>query len=260
MKVSGYIDVLLHEFDRYYVDLCSNEHLDEVSIHELRVAYKQIFALYKVLLFIAPQYSQGIMEDMQILKGMFKKSGEIRDRHIILNLVSLESFLENKGDLVKVLHKEIKQLEKEFSDSFQNYSYSLMRMHLYQTFSVLDGMKKSVFSNLIEDISELYNRKIERVVTSEKTDFHKIRRYVKQQFYILDMYDHLTKKQHNRIFLRRLKKVGKLLGEWHDHVILKKYLEDMANQVSLLYLEDIDKRADGMLKEMKHNGLLCKRV
>ncbi len=251
MKVSGYIDILLQEFNQYYTDLCLSEQLDEFGIHELRVAYKQIFALYKILFFISPECTLGIKEDIQQLKYIFKKSGEIRDRQIILSLVTNLRTLDKKQELIKMIHKDLNKLGKSFTLAIRDYSYNYIRMHLHQTFSILDVMKKSSFLRQIEEISEQYNQKIERTVASKNIDFHKVRHFVKQQYYLLEMYNHLTRNKYDLMVLKRLKKLGKLLGDWHDLIILKNYLTYVHVEISQDVITKVDKKAHQYIMEIK---------
>ncbi len=239
MKFSGYIDGLLYNFDLYYVDICQNA--EENSIHEMRVILKQVFALDKILHIATQEYPDFAKEDLQKLQSIFKLTGEIRDRHIIISLIPKLLPDKSYGKIVKKVRNEIADYEKKLVISDVDYNFEDIRKHLFKAFSVIDGVKETDLYKHVNAFVAKRNLLMRKGILSGKINYHKIRKYIKREYYVLHMFNKLMHTHRNVKKLSKLKKMGKKLGDWHDLMILKQYLEHSDMELSKKNKNKIDK-------------------
>jgi CHAD domain-containing protein len=236
------------------------------DLHKLRVEIKKQRAFYRFL----DELPGGIFnksEHFKILASIFKPGGRLRETHVNQSLINLYRSYTLYGFKQFLVGKNSKQTKK--------LARALRRFDLVEFKELNDeltGLLETVDFEIVTSRSlafiksELYAIKSLRPQIASDKDLHQIRTHTKALGYIAKFLNELTPSQQLADLLILSKPAEKLIGNWHDRVVLRISLETYlqknpdapdANEVRKLIIQinkrnqysvkTIANRLDGML-------------
>jgi CHAD domain-containing protein len=236
------------------------------DLHKLRVEIKKQRAFYRFL----DELPGGIFnksEHFKILASIFKPGGRLRETHVNQSLINLYRSYTLYGFKQFLVGKNSKQTKK--------LARALRRFDLVEFKELNDeltGLLETVDFEIVTSRSlafiksELYAIKSLRPQIASDKDLHQIRTHTKALGYIAKFLNELTPSQQLADLLKLSKPAEKLIGNWHDRVVLRISLETYlqknpdapdANEVRKLIIQinkrnqysvkTIANRLDGML-------------
>lgn len=208
---------------------------DENAIHKLRVNIKKLRALFRFLEQNVAENQVDAKALLKEIKSLFKAAGAIRDVQVQQNLLSFYNDKMNKK------HKEFAlYLDRKGQSAKENFARTLNKFDM-KSMDKKQDVLKDVLENIDKEriekaklnfVDERYNR-IHGLLQEEKDDdkIHKIRIALKEANYILAIlkkYKSVTPQA--KTALKKLKKIGETLGNWHDRVVFLEYFERFAKE------------------------------
>jgi len=221
--------VLHNQIINYYKDLLKSfkhdlhklkSSLGKKTIHNIRLDIKKLRVLYNLIKeiyhgkFDSKDYSKAY-------KGLFKAAGKIREAQVNKDLItsyklpSKNSFCEYFEIREKEARSKLrKRLSKTHIESPGKAKSELMK--------VLKGLNKEKFTKGCHSllIAEYEGIKCLRKASLNVKSFHKMRKHFKNLGYLTNLLDKIKPDWIDKHTLTELKKTEKLMGQWHDRVVL----------------------------------------
>jgi len=183
---------------------CYSRDMNSEYLHSLRVDIKKIEAYFS----FARKVCKVKYDNMK-LKRLFKKSGEIRE--IQINIQLLSSFPETPIWILTKLKKEEFILNRKFNIKSSKYISSIedFRKNICHP-------KKSIKARKIKEyFSKMKDQSNNLVKNPNREELHKYRKKIKMMLYVNNI---LPEKLKNVVDLNEvvIKKQQEKLGNWHD--------------------------------------------
>ncbi len=203
---------------------------DADAIHELRVSFKKIRAVFLLIERLFPQDFNALAEEGR-LREFFRLSGRIRDTQVQQQLLSVNAlnlgstfgeyqiYLQNtESKAIKKLHKFIKvhNAENDLKEKQEKAEHLISKAE-----------NEQVRFQIVQFVDELFKSARELQSDYEHDEnLHEIRRKLKQCHILLSVFDQNDPDLPQlSSTLKRLDKVNELLGDWHDHLIAMEMLD-----------------------------------
>ncbi len=221
MKISTHVNKQLIVFTNN-LDIASNNK-DKEAIHDLRVALKRVFALRKILKQSVFDYELSFKPQFHHVKTIFRITGIIRDNQIMINHAHLRLTHNDYINFRKVCNKTIKSSFIELNETLNTQNIKKEVNAITQLFYSLDNLRADfVINECVNYISE--NEKlINQQLSILQCNYHLIRKWIKEQYYLLSILKDVYKYGINENLLSQKKELGSSLGDWHDLRVLHQH-------------------------------------
>ena len=228
--------------------ILSRKRPTKISVHDLRVAIKKMrsyLRLKKEL--IKDEWKESFSK----ISALFKSFGRLRDYDMSLTLIRK---LERKELLSFILFKEYLSVNRSLTRKWAKQDalkFNEREPDVFnQQFDSLQGSKEEVCEKIIQ-LSALKIKKVKTLAKHFQKNAHEIRKQLKDLYYWLK----ICPKDIAEDFMnmRTLDRILTYLGNWQDHVILKKKIKQ--------YKQDLPKRNEEkvMLKDIEKKLVLTQK-
>lgn len=195
------------------------------DLHKLRVEIKKQRAFFRFL----EELPGGVFnksEHFHTLAFIFKPGGRLRETHVNMALVKLYRSYSLEGYKQFLVWRNIKQTKK-LSKALRQFDLLEFKTLNEEVVSLLDTIDfETIQSKSLAFInSELNTIRLLRPQISSEEDLHQIRTHTKALGYITKILSNLSPQQKLIDLLRMAKPTEKLIGNWHDRVVLRTSLE-----------------------------------
>ncbi len=200
------------------------------DIHALRVTIKRLRAVIS-LLEIASEGSFEKGPYFALLKGLFSAAGHVRETQINLQLIlqygylDLEYYTEDQIQWQKVAKKKLSEIQ----DTFDHQGHQLLYDDTYRAIGSVTDARMSI------EATHFVGRKLEEIEwlrVAEHLDdkrLHKVRICLKMVNEILTILALLAPSNELLSLHPGVKEINQLIGDWHDHVVLKESICELAH-------------------------------
>ncbi|NTW24609.1 MAG: CHAD domain-containing protein [Lentimicrobium sp.] len=209
---------------------------DADAIHDMRVAFKRIRAVYLLMERLFPEHFD--MEEAEgVLKELFRLSGRMRDAQVQQTLLEVHetnlstTFGEYNEYLKKTEKKSIKKFREYLHKSDAESELKKKQQHTGQLISTAED--EQIRQQIILFVHELMDTAHNMHTEQEKDEnLHEIRRKLKQCHYLLSVFDpNDAGLPEINTRIKRLDKANDLLGAWHDHLVAMEMLDRFLDKV-----------------------------
>ena len=215
-------------------------YFSEDGIHDLRVEIKRLRAFYKLVNWINQNFKAK--KRLKPIRQLFKAVGEIRDMHVLQNIVRDKSGQEKLSihefyNLLK--HREL-QARDDFYKGYKNFDLNILDQNLSLIETALciidyEYISHKMHQRLDKMIRELIDFKNHPEL--EEADLHKIRILCKESRYVLEIIRTTEEEDEKfKILNNKMRAVHQALGKWHDYDVclltLKQAMDDETFQIS----------------------------
>jgi CHAD domain-containing protein len=195
------------------------------DLHKLRVEIKKQRAFFRFL----EELPRGIFnrtEHFRILASIFKPGGRLRETHVNQALVKLYRSYSLEGYKQFLVGKNTKQTKK-FTKALRQFDLAEFKTLNNEVVSILETIDIDTVrsQSLVFIKSELDSIKLLRPKITSDEDLHQIRTHTKALGYITKFLSELSPQQQLIDLLAIAKPTEKLIGNWHDRVVLRLSLE-----------------------------------
>lgn len=195
------------------------------DLHKLRVEIKKQRAFFRFL----EELPGGVFnksEHFHTLAFIFKPGGRLRETHVNMALVKLYRSYSLEGYKQFLVWRNIKQTKK-LAKALRQFDLLEFKTLNEEVVSLLDTIDfETIQSKSLAFInSELNTIRLLRPQISSEEDLHQIRTHTKALGYITKILSNLSPQQQLIDLLRMAKPTEKLIGNWHDRVVLRTSLE-----------------------------------
>jgi len=216
------------------------------AIHDIRVSIKRLNALFKYLSFA----NQAEMKSPdRKLRHLFKASGKLRDAQVQQQL--LATYEQSTQRKFVRLHTYILRVElySEFEFIIELNKTNKRKLNTFldnaQTF-----LKKAVILEIETSAIQFIHKTFHDIdlllpLYNDDAAIHNIRKLVKTIVYILEINAITSKEDLLRVPLKKIKKLGEMLGHWHDLAVMLQFLRQY----------EIECKRSGLTKRKKYNDL-----
>jgi CHAD domain-containing protein len=229
------------------------------TIHRMRVALKQLRAVFNLLLFSKPHSVSE--EDWNGAKKIFRQAGKVRERQLlrerILALTNAED--EPRKTVSAFLAKKEQTAQRKFKHHYTDRGEKeLKKLHkkmLKAADEITADNLHAYFDDLQKRINELRTKK-----DINEAELHALRKLLKELKYNRPIADAvLDLKPDGLLESEKLNAWEELIGKWHDEVIFlqrgEKLIEQMQAEGALkdviTEMEDLSSRnSEQLLKEL----------
>jgi CHAD domain-containing protein len=212
----------------------------KISVHDLRVSVKKMRSYLRLKEELTKEEWKGSFSK---ISALFKSFGRLRDYDMSLILIRK---LERKELLSFIFFKEYlsvnrslsRKWAKQYALKFNEYEPGIFN----QQFNSLAGSKEEISEKIVE-LSALKIKKVKTLAKHFHKNAHEIRKQLKDLYYWLKI---CPKDFAERfINMKAIDRILTYLGNWQDHVILKKKIKQ--------YIQDLPKRNEEkvMLKDLE---------
>ncbi len=204
--------------------LKANHDADMDDIHNLRLDLKQLFALFKVLKLCNIEPPINFKESLEAVKALFKQTGIIRDNQLakeygqqILDY-KVHKILKTKTD------KNIQKARDYIATELQRIDLEKVERDLALAFKETDYLKSEYILDHLKNKIQKDENSIAEELQQEDCDYHRIRRKVKEQFYLLTVIKDVLGEKVSSQTIAMKNQQAKTLGKWHDWVVFENLL------------------------------------
>ena len=195
------------------------------DLHKLRVEIKKQRAFLRFLeLLSEDEFSRKA--HYKLLASIFKPGGRLRETHVNQSLVllyrsySLKEYKKYLGKRNKRQTKKLGKVLRKFNlDGFNNLNRTVAD---FLTDFELEMIRLKAIGFLNSELQTI--RSLRPFITSDQ-DLHQIRFHTKALGYIAKFINELSPAQQLNDLLQMAKPTEKLIGNWHDRVVLRDSLE-----------------------------------
>jgi CHAD domain-containing protein len=207
---------------------------DIEAVHDMRVAVKKLRA---ACLLLGDLDKSGTMElELKEIKPLYRASGKLRDLQLKKELLA-RNFRSSRH---QAIHDFIFRMANHHKQEFLELALS-KRGAYFKKFAavsenVLNKCSESEFNHLIQNKISSHVHTARMYVANAVCirDYHLARRYIKQVFHLMMMSGIVSWSDLQARFTRRnLKSLEESIGNWHDHVQLKLWMESLRGGVEL---------------------------
>jgi CHAD domain-containing protein len=246
MKLRTYVNKRLNEFQTNLDEVVLS--LDKEAIHDLRVALKRIFALRKILKSCVRDYNESYAFYFLEVKTIFKYTGIIRDNQLMIENAIKCLNEEEYMEFSSVRNEQLQTAKKGLYTYLNSIDLKRVRKDLLKVFGVLDVVRAEYMIKVTQQYTGKNEGRIVLQFNTTNCNYHLIRKWVKEQFYLLQVLNDVFKINGSYKLINRKKELGKVLGDWHDIRVLERHLKDAALGVSNHAVAKLDRDARNMLK------------
>lgn len=202
---------------------------DADAIHDMRVAFKRIRAVYLLAEHIGHKAFSARSNEGK-LRLLFRYSGRMRDTQVQQELILRvaeehhTTCHEYIGHLQKLENKAIRKFRDFISTIDAGYELATGAEKARMLFQQSDP--ETIRTHLIRIVDELFE-KAGQLRSADQSDdnLHEIRRRLKQCHYLLSTFSSTDPDLPRlKTTLKRLDKINEMLGDWHDLVVAAEYL------------------------------------
>ncbi|MCF6241311.1 MAG: CHAD domain-containing protein [Bacteroidales bacterium] len=220
----------------------------EEAIHDMRVSIKRLRLLYKFMDYCFDKQFKAVKKSKSLSK-VFKSAANLRDIQIQTKLIEdIEEKLNIKLSewIIRNNEKEKTEIER-LKNYLKKYNYFKLEKQFVKSEHLLEVKLKETKADFNILINKYFNNRLEKIallLNQDKIDYHKIRKRIKEPTYLTEIININTGNVPEKLIL--LKKLGKLLGDWHDIEVFirEKKLNTYKNIVN--YLEE---KQDSLIKD-----------
>ena len=190
--------------------------ISKKDIHELRIAVKKIKALSHLVLFCEPGFR--IRKFMKPFKKIFTTAGKLRDVQLEKTRLKKMQLL---GSLEDYSHRLKRRLKKKKHLFFSLANARFMRKLQKRSKMIFAGFD-SVSATLINRFLEEKRNEISGLMATanlKENDAHRLRKILKELYYTSLVFDAKDTR------FKNIDGFQQLLGQWHNDVVLKGYLQ-----------------------------------
>lgn len=215
--LTQHLDELFSTAESHYIKIRNG--YEEEAIHQLRVSLKKVNAIFRLAAYVAPQ-SYKARQDFIPLKEIFDLSGAVRDLQIAHQVLRQYQTAYNKNiqksindELVLAIGQLVEWKKRKPSDQlFVLVGTSAQRS---KSISQARWLKGSVgyIDHLFQNIELLMSSK-------RKDKWHRVRISLKRIRFVIDLALNMKKDFVSPEEYKTVRLLGKLLGDWHDRVIV----------------------------------------
>lgn len=228
--------------------ILSRKRPTKISVHDLRVAIKKMRSYLRLKKELIKDEWKESFSKKSVL---FKSFGRLRDYDMSLTLIRK---LERKELLSFILFKEYLSVNRSLTRKWAKQDalkFNEKEPDVFnQQFNSLLGSKEEVCEKIIQ-LSALKIKKVKTLAKHFQKNAHEIRKQLKDLYYWLK----ICPKDIAEDFMnmRTLDRILTYLGNWQDHVILKKKIKQ--------YKQDLPKRNEEkvMLKDLEKKLVLTQK-
>ena len=228
--------------------ILSRKRPTKISVHDLRVAIKKMRSYLRLKKELIKDEWKESFSKKSVL---FKSFGRLRDYDMSLTLIRK---LERKELLSFILFKEYLSVNRSLTRKWAKQDalkFNEKEPDVFnQQFNSLQGSKEEVCEKIIQ-LSALKIKKVKTLAKHFQKNAHEIRKQLKDLYYWLK----ICPKDLAEDFMnmRTLDRILTYLGNWQDHVILKKKIKQ--------YKQDLPKRNEEkvMLKDLEKKLVLTQK-
>lgn len=226
--ISDYFTSLQLVFAFYFENTTLNLGLTASQVedlHKLRVEIKKQRAFFRFL----EELPGGVFnksEHFHILASIFKPGGRLRETHVNQGLLKLYRSYSLEGYKKFLAWRNIKQTKKlaKALRQFDLVEFKTLNREVVKLLETI-GFEPVQSKSLAFIKSELNSIKLLRPQISNEEDLHQIRTHTKALGYITKFLNKLSPQQQLIDLLKMAKPTEKLIGNWHDRVVLRISLE-----------------------------------
>jgi len=201
--------------------------MDVEELHDLRVAFKRMRALFRMLKKEAPSWLPP-ENDYEHFRNFFKTAGKLRDIHVQqkemtkhetalgLDLVFVNDYLKNlKSQYETDFYKALGEFDNEL---FNRYETSLQdELGKHDDYELYKWIVDFTYQRMHK-----VKLKIDKAKTAE--NLHKVRSNLKDIMYYLEIVN--SEDDLEKISDENIKNAQSFLGDWHDNVVSYSTLQE----------------------------------
>lgn len=215
-------------FDSFLIHLSAAKQLKEEDIHKLRVDIKHI----RSLLLLADELDVAdSVKFRKQFKKLFKVLGKLRALQVSKSLLRI-SQVEIPQEIFKSLDDKISIVSKQVKPEIMNFDLVKYRKRLLNLLYSLDQINvkkveeetKQVIVSELDIIRKLFNS------SSGENNHHEIRKILKQIKSLLQMLLAISQDQSRELILDLVNQTETVLGNWHDHKVLEKFISKLEKE------------------------------
>lgn len=237
------------------------------AIHRLRVAIKQVRALFKLFGWLAPGVFDG-KAAFESLRGIFKAMGTVRDVQVLQGLLAAAA--ERRGEwyagLGHLLHTRLQAAEAALPDALAAFDPgALAQLQLAMEAAV----SKLEDAELLARVQHKLQKRFAKVKAALPSGaeapevLHKIRSWLKECLYVMDM---LNKAAQEAVWpaptMQELYATGREAGDWHDREVFEAFLrgldaeeapflgQEPYNALQAELRQEVDRRSNALVERI----------
>ena len=235
----------------------ANKGTGKKEIHNLRLDLKELFALLNILELCIDGFPKEYKPSVKAIRSIFKLTGEIRDNQLvekhakeILPLKAYKAIKKNTAENIEVTKQKLKK-------ALRRLDLEDVKLSLILVFGETSHIKgKMIVLNLKHRIKR-DEEKIRKELNKKNANYHQVRRLIKEQYFLLLTLRNVFKEEVKQKQVKRNNRSGKLLGDWHDLIILRSKMSRWKVALPKGYLKLIHNREARLLKQAKRIELYC---
>lgn len=198
---------------------------DVNDIHNLRLDLKQLFALFKVLKLLKIQHVNDFKESLLLIKVLFKQTGILRDNQLIAEHGQEVLGFDALKELKKHSDKNILQTQHTIAELLQTIDLIKVERDLALAFKETMHLKSAYILEHIKAKIQKDEESIQKQLENKECDYHRIRRNVKEQYYLLCVIKDVLGENVGTHTIANKKQQAKVLGDWHDWVVFEELIQ-----------------------------------
>ena len=248
--VQHQIDVF-HENFNLSLTTCDIE-----AIHDMRVAVKKLRASY--LLLAELDKDKYLEKELTAIKPLYRASGKLRDLQLKEALLT-KNFRSRRHDYIHAFILRLKHHHNQvFIEQARNCQSEYLSDFAALSRSLLLACPEAEFNHIIQKriSSHIHTARMYVANAVSIRDLHLARRYTKQVYHIMMMSGIVSWSDLQARFTRRnLKSVEESIGNWHDHVQLKLWLETLKGGIDFPTYKDLHSHFDVKSARMHQSAI-----
>jgi len=203
---------------------------DADALHDLRVSIKRINTLVKMLNF-KKSANFRLKKSFDSLEFIFKIAAPVRDLQVLEDLLVKYQIELNFG--FEKLMTHIKTVKSQAVGAFFTNSKKINYLKVSRYFGIIDYHLKSKSQVQLNDQLADFEQNLMLLLLkysqpeSNAYNLHSARKIVKDLGYLMEMTEIETEELRNQFAI--YKDAGRCLGDWHDRLVLQKFLNDWKN-------------------------------
>lgn len=235
--------------------LKANHDADMNDIHNLRLDLKQLFALFKVLKLCKVEPPNDFKESLEAVKALFKQTGVIRDNQLAIEYgqqildYKTHKILKSKAD------KNIQKARDYIATELQRIDLDEVERDLALAFKETVYLKAAYILEHLKHKIHKDEDGIAEELEREDCDYHRIRRKVKEQFYLLTVIKDVLGEKVSSQTIDMKNEQAKALGKWHDWVVFEELLLEWGIELNETRRNEIQSSSSKILNATFKKGL-----
>ncbi len=208
---------------------------NSTDIHRARLDLKKVFTLYNFFEILDISFlKKG--ELYQILRQLYRSAGKIREIQVNYLLLLQRDPV---GISYPSLYKWMKEEEQRATDAFLVLVKQFDEKKLIATEKTIFEICQRYSGLKIRSKTEDYIRKsaeiVKTILRCEPNDkeLHQIRKQLKAMAMVMTIVHNIKPGIHLSHLLSEVNKTEMMIGDWHDRVVLKKFIEQFADEKGL---------------------------